>query len=74
VIARALLVARAAFGEPDFRWQIFRAWLMEDAPGWFLGFYIRHGAGFGEWLRHREMAKRIVRSAMMVAVRRKLSR
>jgi hypothetical protein len=67
-------VARAAFGEQDFRWQIFRAWLMDDAPAWFRSLYIRHGAGVGSWLQDRETAKRLVRSAMMVIVRRKLAR
>jgi hypothetical protein len=66
-------VARAAFGEDDFRWQIFRAWLMGDAPAWFRRLYIHHGEAVGVWLRERDRARSLVRSAMMVAVRRKLS-
>jgi len=65
-------VARAAFGESDIRWQIFRAWLLDDAPSWFRRFYIRHGEMVGAWLTGREGARRIVRSLMMPAVNRKL--
>ena len=36
-------VARAAFGETDIRWMIFRAWLIDDAPAWFRSLYLRHG-------------------------------
>jgi len=31
-------IARAAFGEADIRWMIFRAWLVDDAPAWFTSF------------------------------------
>ena len=67
-------VARAAFGESDVRWQIFRAWLIEDAPAWFRSLYIRHGEMVGTWLAGREGARRIVRTLMMPAVNRKLRR
>jgi hypothetical protein len=65
-------VARAAFGENDIRWLIFRAWLLDDAPSWFHRLYIRHGELVGTWLAGREGARRIVRSLMMPAVNRKL--
>ena len=65
-------VARAAFGERDIRWMIFRAWLFEDAPVWFRELYLRHGARVGGWLESRDGARRLVRIAMMPAVRRKL--
>ena len=65
-------VARAAFGEEDFRWQIFRAWLMEDAPAWFSAAYLRYGPTLGAWLEGRNLARSMVRRAMMVAIRRKL--
>jgi hypothetical protein len=64
-------VARAAFGEGDFRWMIFRSWLLEDAPDWFRAAYVRHGAGIGRWLAPRDGARRLVRAVMMPAVRRK---
>jgi len=65
-------VARAAFGHDDIRWQVFRAWLVDDAPMWFRKAYIRYGAQVGAWLEGRESARAAVRAAMMVAVRRKL--
>ena len=65
-------VARAAFGESDIRWQIFRAWLLDDAPVWFRRLYIRHGESVGAWLAGRTSARRVVRTLMMPAVNRKL--
>jgi hypothetical protein len=65
-------VARAAFGESDIRWQIFRAWLFDDAPAWFRSLYIRHGELVGSWVAGREGARRIVRTLMMPAINRKL--
>jgi hypothetical protein len=65
-------VARAAFGEDDIRWMVFRAWLVADAPGWFRTAYIRHGERFGAWLSGKPRARAAVRRAMGIAVRRKL--
>ena len=65
-------VARAAFGEADIRWMIFRAWLVDDAPAWFRRLYIRHGEAIGNWLAGRESARLLVRALMVPAVNRKL--
>ena len=65
-------VARAAFGESDIRWMIFREWLLEDAPLWFRHLYIRHGEFIGAWLTGHERARRVVRTLMMPAINRKL--
>jgi hypothetical protein len=65
-------VARAAFGETDLRWMIFRAWLVDDAPVWFRRLYIRYGEFVGSWLAGRESARLVVRAMMMPAVNRKL--
>jgi hypothetical protein len=67
-------VARAAFGETDIRWMIFRAWLFDDAPAWFRSLYIRHGESVGAWLSRRERARRVVRGVMMLAINRKVRR
>jgi hypothetical protein len=67
-------VARAAFGEADFRWMIFRAWLMEDAPGWFQRLYLRYGEATGARLANHHGARAIVRAFMLFAVRSKLQR
>jgi hypothetical protein len=65
-------IARAAFGEADIRWMIFRAWLLEDAPAWFRSLYIRYGELIGNWLAGRDRACSVVRALMMPAVNRKL--
>jgi hypothetical protein len=65
-------IARAAFGETDIRWMIFRAWLMDDAPDWFRRLYIRYGEMVGAWLAGRAGARHLVRALMMPAVNRKL--
>jgi hypothetical protein len=67
-------VARAAFGETDIRWMIFRSWLLDDAPLWFRRLYIRNGEAVGGWLAGREIERRIVRALMMKAVNGKLRR
>ena len=68
----ACWVARAAFGESDVRWMIFRAWLLEDAPAWFRRLYIRYGETVGTWLAGRDGARRVVRKLMTPAINRKL--
>jgi len=68
----ACWVARAAFGEADIRWMIFRAWLLDDAPAWFRRLYIRYGESIGNWLAGRDRARLLVRALMLPAVDRKL--
>jgi hypothetical protein len=65
-------VARAAFGESDIRWMIFREWLMVDAPTWFRNLYLRHGEAGGSWLKSQPTAQTVVRRLMMPAVTRTL--
>ena len=67
-------VARAAFGETDIRWLIFRAWLLDDAPNWFRRLYLRHGEAVGAWVGRYEGARALVRAFMLPAVRRKALR
>ena len=67
-------VARAAFGESDFRWMIFRSWLLEDAPASLRRAYLRHGERVGAWLQPHYRLRGLVRSAMLVAIRRKLAK
>jgi len=67
-------VARAAFGESDIRWMIFRAWLVDDAPVWLRSLYIRYGEAVGAWLAGRDNARTVVRAMMVPAINRKLKR
>jgi hypothetical protein len=63
-------IARAAFGEADIRWMIFREWLVVEAPAWFRKLYIRHGEAIGYWLQRQPRLQGAVRAAMMPAVKR----
>jgi hypothetical protein len=74
VSADVCWVARAAFGESDFRWMIFRSWLLQDAPASLKRTYLRHGQRVGAWLQPHHRLRGLVRSAMLVAIRRKLAR
>jgi hypothetical protein len=65
-------VARAAFGETDLRWMIFRAWLIENGPAWFRRLYIQYGETVGAWLRVRPRGRALVRAMMMPAIRSKV--
>jgi hypothetical protein len=65
-------IARAAFGEADLRWMIFREWLVIEAPAWFRELYIRRGEAVGAWLRRQPRLQGAVRAAMMPAVKRML--
>ena len=65
-------IARAAFGADDFRWMIFRAWLLDDAPAWFRGFYIRFGPRLGALIEGSKTARGLVRRAMAPVIRRKI--
>ncbi len=65
-------IARAAFGADDFRWMIFRAWLLDDAPDWFRGHYIRFGPRLGALIEGSKTARGLVRRAMVPVIRRKI--
>jgi hypothetical protein len=67
-------IARAAFGETDLRWMIFREWLVVDAPAWFRNLYIRHGEAIGFWLKDHAAMRKMVRTLMTPAVNRILQR
>jgi hypothetical protein len=41
-------VARAVYGEDDFKWIIFRDWMWYDSPCWFKDAYMKHGDLFSE--------------------------
>jgi hypothetical protein len=57
-------VARAVYGAENPRWLMFREWLLEDAPKWFVRVYIRHGAAFADWLEGKDSLKAMIRRFM----------
>lgn len=65
-------VARAAFGDTDVRWLLFREWLAVDAPVWFRNLYVQRGEAVGAWLRRHGVMRLIVRALMAPAVNRTL--
>ena len=64
-------VARAVYGEDDPRWLLFREWLLGDAPGWFRGLYLRHGARFARWIAPHAVVKTLIRVWMDSVIDRK---
>ena len=41
-------VARAVYGEDDYRWLLFRRWLLTRAPAPLLAWYVQHGERYAE--------------------------
>lgn len=61
-------VARAAYGESDPRWMVFREWMLNEAPVWFRNLYLAHGEHFAEFIADRPVLKRIIRAMMDTVV------
>ena len=66
-------VARAVYGEDNPRWLFFRAWLLEDAPGWLRRAYFRHGPGFAPIVARRRWLAGALRALMDRAIAAKFS-
>lgn len=69
-IAAAMLcwVARAAYGDDNPRWLLFRAWLLMRAPRWLLHLYRCHGPAFAKFVRGRPAWCRLLRWFMDRAI------
>jgi hypothetical protein len=65
-------VAREVYGKEDVRWQIFRAWLLTEAPEWLFKLYAEHGEEFAQYISDKPILKRIVKSAMDLVVEPRL--
>jgi hypothetical protein len=66
-------VARAAYGEDNPRWLFFRAWLLEDAPGWLRRTYFRYGPAFAPIVAQRRWLASALRALMDRAIAGKFS-
>lgn len=62
-------VARAAYGEDDFTWIVFREWMLTKAPKWFVKLYIKFGPAFAEFIKSKPKLRALVRWAMNFKVR-----
>lgn len=63
-------VARAAYGEQDVRWLMFRYWLHTDAPSWLLNAYYKYGPRFAEVVKRSKGLQKVLRFVMNFAVRK----
>jgi len=63
-------VAREVYGDNDYRWLLFRDWLINDSPRWLLWLYAARGERFAAWIRSKPLLKCAVRRLMNLAVRR----
>jgi hypothetical protein len=68
-------VARAVFGEEDYRWQLFRHWLFgndfhPDRATWLQAAYLRHGPWFAEEVRRHPWLRRLLLPVMERCIRR----
>ena len=57
-------VAREAYGANNPRWLLFRQWLIEDSPRWFLSLYMKHGERFAKFISNKPWLKAIIRRWM----------
>ena len=57
-------VAREIYGQDNPKWMLFRAWLLEDAPRWFVDLYMKHGERFAKFISNKPWLKAIIRRWM----------
>ncbi len=57
-------VAREVYGEDDYRWRVFRHWLMAKSPLWLFCLYLACGERFAAYIHDKPRIKRILRSWM----------
>lgn len=67
-------VAREVYGVENPQWIRFRDWMTLDSPRWFYHAYLEHGKSVAAWLRHRPVAKAIVRRWMDWIIARRAAR
>ena len=64
LIGKYCWVAREVYGEKNPKWKQFRSWLLDDAPKWFLGLYLKYGERFAAFIRNKPKLKAIIRKWM----------
>lgn len=63
-------VAREVYGEDNFKWEIFRDWLVNEAPEALLHVYKEHGEAFAGFIKDKPALKSAIRVLMNFIVRR----
>lgn len=61
-------VARAAYGENDMRWVMFREWLINRGPTWLQRAYCRYGPRFAQFISNKPTWRAAVRWLMNKAI------
>jgi hypothetical protein len=66
-------VARAVYGENDPRWEVFRDWLLTEAPAWLRDSYRKHGEAFADVVRSSRVLKSVLKTLMDMVVTPRMS-
>lgn len=61
-------VAREVYGKHNPRWLVFRAWLLNEAPGWLRSLYGRYGERFAAYIHDKPAIKSVIRRLMDIVV------
>lgn len=65
-------VAREVYGQNNIKWQLFRSWMLNQSPEWFLKLYIKHGESTASFLKNKTTLKNIIRIWMDYIISNKL--
>lgn len=65
-------VAREVYGQNNIKWQLFRSWMLNQSPEWFLKLYIKHGESTANFLKNKTTLKNIIRIWMDYIISNKL--
>lgn len=65
-------VAREVYGESDIKWRLFRSWLLNQAPEWFLALYTNHGQSVAKFLKNKTILKNAIKICMDYIISNKL--
>lgn len=66
-------VAREVYGPENPRWRVFRYWLTNIGPKWFLALYARFGEAFAAWIKDKPALKAMIRRWMDSRIERLVS-
>jgi hypothetical protein len=65
-------VAREVYGRNNIKWQLFRSWMLNQSPKWFLKLYIKHGESAANFLKNKTFLKNSIKIWMDYIVSNKL--
>jgi hypothetical protein len=65
-------VAREIYGKNNIEWRLFRSWMLNQAPKWFLTLYVNHGENIAKFLKNKKILKNVVKLWMDYIISNKL--